>query len=109
MVGRQLPAFRHAPYMTIVVTVRKHRNSCTIAKSPKKRHQNIATESATAVYDGKGDFDCYGSRGVVACVTRESARSGSIPASNKHKMLLIHKKRFKSTRGKRAPGRQKSG
>lgn len=49
IVANESPASSHVPYMTTAVPMYKRGNLSTIAKSPKKHRQNIATAPTTAV------------------------------------------------------------
>lgn len=49
MLVKELSAFVHALYMTIVVPVRKSGNSTTISRSPEKHRLNNALKTATTV------------------------------------------------------------
>lgn len=88
MLVEEFLASNHVPYTTISISSRKREISNMIARSPKKRRQNSATETLAAVVK-VNDVRCYGTRGVVASFSKGGHRQGSTIARNEDGMMCL--------------------
>lgn len=57
IIAKGLSSSTHALYMTIILPVRMHGNSITIARSTKNCHLNTATKYATTAVKDRDELD----------------------------------------------------
>lgn len=57
IVAQLSPTFRHAPYLSIAVPVRKCANSSTIERSPQKHYLNTSNAPATVAVRKENDLN----------------------------------------------------